>query len=266
MSRLFICFLFAFLGFSGPLAACEGQEACQLGDRSYHLRLPDQWDGQSPLPVLLHFHGWARQGDLIVRHDRIATGAIADHVLLVAPNGLNKSWSFGRPRSPDTDFARALLADVASRYPVDPEKIFVSGYSWGARMAWRFVCEDGDGIAALLAVAGTLSQSETCQTAPDVVRQVYGLNDQVLDYPMGPGGDQTYPVSLWRRHFDCAAGQDEGQWAARSFLTFTRTAWDCPGGQVVMDVHPGGHFIPHDWIPLQVQQLLETGETGSPIR
>lgn len=256
MIRFFLSLALTLTAFTTSATACEGQTACQLGDRSYHVRVPDSWDGQSPLPVLLHFHGWARQGDLIVRHDRIASGAVADDVLLLAPNGLGKSWSFRTPGSPDTAFARAVLEDAATHYPIDRDKIFVSGYSWGARMAWRFVCEDGEGIAALLAVAGTLSQREDCQTAPGQMRQVYGLNDQVLPYPVGPGGDQMYPVQLWRDHFDCADGTDEGPWAARPFLTFQRSSWDCAAGSVVLDVHPGGHFIPHDWLPIQVGQIL----------
>ena len=256
MTRFLLCFASFFVAWTSFVAACEGQQACPLADRSYHLRVPDNWDGQTPLPVLLHFHGWARQGDLIVRHGRIATKIVADEVLLLAPNGLNKTWSFRSAGSPDTAFARAVIEDAAKRYPIDREKIFVSGYSWGARMAWRFVCEDGNDIAALLAVAGTLPQDMTCRTRPAAVRQVFGLDDQVLPFPLGPDGDQTYPVALWRNKFDCETGKDEGPWAARSFLTFERTSWNCPGGNVVLDVHPGGHFIPHDWIPLQIAEIL----------
>lgn len=236
--------------------ACTGQTACTLGDRSYHVREPDQWDGQSALPVLIHFHGWGRQGDLIVRHDRIASGAIADHVLLVAPNGLSRSWAFRQAGSRDSAFAMAVIDDLARRYPIDRERLFVSGYSWGSNMAWRFACDNGDAIAALFAVAGTLSQQETCQVAPREVRQVFGLDDQVLRFPMGPGGDKTYPVALWRRLLRCGVGEAQGEWNARPFLTFERTTWECRDGRVVMDVHPGGHFIPHDWIPLQAEDLL----------
>ncbi|MEM9740911.1 MAG: polyhydroxybutyrate depolymerase [Pseudomonadota bacterium] len=237
-------------------AACSGSTACPIGDRSYHVRVPDKWDGVSPLPVLLHFHGWGRQGSLVVRHGRIATLGVADHVLLLAPNGLNGSWSFRRNGSPDTAFALSVIEDAAKRYPIDRSKIFVSGYSWGANMAWRFVCERGDQAAALLAVSGTLPQNETCVSAPGEVRQVFGLDDGVLSFPMGPGGDQTYPVALWRQKFGCGGGVSEGPWNARPFLTFQRTRWECPGGRVVLDVHPGGHFIPHDWIPLQVSEIL----------
>ena len=55
------------------------------------------------------------------------------------------------------------------------------------------------------------------------MRQVYGLTDTVLPYPMGPNGDETYPVALWRLALECGDGMDAGEWNARPFLTFTRT-------------------------------------------
>ena len=237
-------------------AACTSEVACELGDRSYHLRVPDGWDGKALLPVMLHFHGWGRQGDLVVRHDRIATGAVAEHMLLVAPNGLNRTWAFRQSNSRDSSFAKAILDDIAERYPIDSNRIFVSGYSWGANMAWRFACDNGADVAALFAVSGTLSQNENCKVAPRDVRQVFGLDDQVLRFPMGPNEDRTYPVEMWRRLMNCADGEPQGTWNARPFLTFERTAWECQGGRVVLDVHPGGHFIPHDWIALQAADLL----------
>ncbi|MEM8536647.1 MAG: polyhydroxybutyrate depolymerase [Pseudomonadota bacterium] len=256
MLKFFVLTMTSLMAWASSGHACEGRVACIVGDRSYHLRVPDEWDGRSPLPVLLHFHGWGRQGSLIVQHGRIAVMDVADHVLLLAPNGLNASWAFRRHGSPDTAFALAVIEDAAARYPIDRARIYVSGYSWGANMAWRFVCERGEMVAGLLAVSGTLSQDEDCPEAPGEVRQVFGLADSVLPFPMGPGGDQTYPVALWRNKFGCTSGVAEGDWNARPFLTLTRTRWTCPGGRVVLDVHPGGHFIPHDWIPLQVTQML----------
>ena len=247
----------ALLPAMGPWkAGCEGAEPCALGDRSYHVKLPDGWDGTSPMPVLLHFHGWQRQGSLIVNHQRISGATRRRGVLLVAPNGLRRTWDFWDAGSQDVPFARAVLEEIRQTYPVIEDQIFVSGYSWGSNMAWRFVCEDGADVAALLAVSGTLGQDEDCPTAPASVRQVYGQNDNVLPFPYGPGGDTTFPVFLWREKFGCGQGIAQGPWNARSFLTFERTTWDCEGGVVSLDVHPGGHFIPHGWIARQLDELL----------
>lgn len=235
---------------------CHADIPCPLGDRSYHVRLPDDWDGTSPLPVMMHFHGWQRTGALPVNHQRISGATRRRGVLLLAPNGQRKTWNFWSSDTDDVAFAAAVLEDAAKRFPIDRAQIFVSGYSFGSAMAWRYVCENGNEVAALLAVSGTLRQSEDCPQAPAEVRHVHGLADTVMDFPMGPGGDTSYPVALWRDHFDCGAGTQTGPWNARDFLTFQRTRWDCDGGRISLDLHPGGHFIPHGWIARQLDELL----------
>ncbi|MEO0390806.1 MAG: PHB depolymerase family esterase [Pseudomonadota bacterium] len=255
----YVLFLLALFGMPAWAdAPCGGvDDPCVLPDgRSYHLRVPDGWDGTAPLPVLLHFHGWARQGDLIIQHGRIASATTRRGVLLVAPNGANRTWNFWQAGTADVPFADAVLADVQRRYPVESARVYVSGYSFGAAMAWRHVCQSGFDVAALLAISGTLPQDVQCTEAPAQVRHVHGLADTVMDFPMGPGGDTSFPVQLWRDIYGCAEGMPQGDWQARSFLTFTRTMWSCDGGVVTLDVHPGGHFIPHGWIARQLDELL----------
>ncbi len=237
--------------------ACQEQIPCQLGERSYHLKAPDDWDGITPLPVMLHFHGWGRQGTLIVKHGRISGATRKRGVLLLAPNGRGKTWDFWDSDSADTDFAWEVIEDAAKRFPIDRSKIFVSGYSYGSAMAWRMVCERGEGIHALLAVSGTLRQSETCVTAPANVRHVHGTSDTVMDFPFGPGRDETFPVRLWRDHKSCASSVDLGHYNTTEKDRFQRTEWSCEdGGKVTLDVHPRGHFIPKGWFAHQLDELL----------
>jgi polyhydroxybutyrate depolymerase len=239
-------------------SACEGKVACPLGDRSYHVRAPDDWDGVTPLPVLLHFHGWMRQGDLVVQHQRIAGATRRRGVLLLAPNGQRGTWDFWGDDTDDVAFAAAVIEDAAKSYPIDRSRIYVSGYSFGSAMAWRYVCENGNDVASLLAVSGSIPQTETCPAGPREVRHVHGLDDTVMDFPMGPGGDTSYPVALWRNAFDCGAGRREADWQAVPYLTFERTVWDscATGRKVMLDLHPGGHLIPHGWIGWQLDELM----------
>ncbi len=237
---------------------CHAEVPCQLGERSYHVKEPDGWDGTSPLPVLLHFHGWMREGSLIVKHRRISGATRRRGVLLLAPNGERRTWDFWDSETNDVAFAAAVIEDAAKRYPIDRSQIYVSGYSYGSAMAWRYVCENGDGVAALLAISGTLRQNEPCPTAPRNIRHVHGTSDTVMGFPFGPGGDITYPVALWREKLNCGDGQNTGPWNAVDWLSLDRTTWsNCANGtSVTLDVHQSGHFIPHGWIGWQLDQLM----------
>lgn len=234
---------------------CHAQTPCQLGERSYHVKTPDAWDGISPLPVLLHFHGWQRTGALPVNHGRISGATRRRGVLLIAPNGLRKTWDMWDQHTQDDDFADAVLKDVAKRWPIDPERVYVSGYSYGSMMAWRYACESETPIRALFAISGTLDEDATCPNAPQEIRHVHGLSDNVLSYPFGPGGDETHPVALWREKLGCSAHLTS-TWSARSWLPFTRRSWECDKGQVMLDTHRGGHLIPRGWIAQQLDELL----------
>jgi polyhydroxybutyrate depolymerase len=241
-----------------PGSPCHGQAPCELDRRTYHVKEPDNWDGVTPLPVLLHFHGWARTGAIPVYHGRISGATRRRGVLLLAPTGINKTWDFWAGRSGDVDFAAAVIEDAATRYPIDRSRIYVSGYSFGSAMAWRYVCENGNDVAALIAVSGTLDQNEDCAQAPAEVRHVHGLRDTVMDFPMGPGGDTLYPVALWRQQFGCVADDQVNAWSITQEDDFTRHSWTrCTAGhKVTLDLHPRGHFIPRGWIGRQLDELL----------
>lgn len=239
-----------------PGAPCHGQTPCPLDGREYHVKEPDGWDGVSPLPVLLHFHGWARTGKLPVNHGRISGATRRRGVLLLAPTGLGKTWRFRTEGSPDVDFANAVLADAATRYPIDFDQVYVSGYSYGGLMAWRYACESGNRVQAVMSVSAALFSDAECAEAPGEFRQVYGVKDNVLRFPFGPNGETDWPVVFWRTTFGCGESTDTTPYNVVERRTFTRTRWECDGGTVIHDVHPGGHLIPRGWIGRQLDELL----------
>ncbi|MEP2706081.1 MAG: alpha/beta fold hydrolase [Roseibium sp.] len=264
MKRLAAIFTFSVLAHA-PAASRSDPEACGdpdtpcilENDRSYHLRIPDDWDGTSELPVMLFFHGWKRQGTQPINSERVGEATRRRGVLLVAPNGANRTWNFWSSGTADVYFAKNVLEDVAQKYPIDPNRVYVSGYSYGSAMAWRYACEYGDKVSALIAVAGSLRQVDNCPQAPDEVRHVHGLKDTVMRFPMGPNGDTRFPVEYWRNRFGCEAVTRNDGWAPTDKLSFERVSWEnCPGGTVHLDLHPRGHFIPRGWIARQLDELL----------
>jgi polyhydroxybutyrate depolymerase len=237
---------------------CSLEKPCFIGERSYHVLPPDGWDGETKLPVLMHFHGWGRQGPVPINHKHIGDATRKSGVLLIAPNGLGKSWDFWKPGSRDTEFAHKVLDDVAKKYPIEQGSLMVSGYSWGSSMAWRFACEAGEKVSVLLGISGTFyDQSEECKTGPVEVRHVHGLKDTVMDFPFGPNGEETGPVRLWLRLNQCVEKSAKTE-SWQTSQTFKRYEWSaCKSGKnVKLDVHNGGHWIAKGWLKQQLVEIL----------
>jgi len=234
-----------------PALACGDGSSCAVGERSYQAKAPSGWDGTSALPVLLHFHGWGRTGSNVIRNKRIAGAADANGVLLLAPDGLGKSWSFWNENPRDVDFAEAVLSDAARHWPIDLSRIYISGFSYGSAMAWALACDSGDKYAGFLGIAGTLSSIErrTCKTGPFSLRQVHGQKDNVMRPPWGSNG------GAWKRALSLA-----GCRASTNTQTdqYERRKWTaCADGRSVqLDRHTGGHWIPKGWVEAQLRDLL----------
>lgn len=245
---------------SGPASAqtCGGDTPCTVDGREYNYLLPDDWDGVTPLPVMMHFHAFLRRGRAVVNHPRVGAETKPRGVLLVAPSAQNRFWRFWQETPADVEFADAVLADVAKRFPVDQRQIYISGFSFGAAMAWRYACARGDRIAGLLTMSGTIHQSSDCSNPPRQVRHIHGLNDLWMSLPRGPGHDATNAIALWRREFQCGRGRITGYSELRPGIEATHLIWDnCTQGRsVTLDVHTGGHFIPEGWIGTQLDDLM----------
>jgi polyhydroxybutyrate depolymerase len=64
-------------------------------------------------------------------------------------------------------------------------------------------------------------------------------------------------LPLWQQSYGCEAPSATREWQAVDWLRFTRLTWEsCPRGRMTLDIHPGGHFIPHGWIGRQLDELL----------
>ena len=255
---LLVLFLLPAAASATNAQTCGGDTPCKIGNREYNILLPDDWDGVTPLPVMMHFHAFLRRGKTVVNHPRIGVETKPRGVMLIAPSAQNRAWRFWQDAPADIAFADAILADVAKRYPVDPTQIYVSGFSFGAAMAWRYACARGDKIAGLMTMSGTIPQTTPCPNPPERVRHVHGLQDIWMSLPRGPGHDATNAVALWRKTFGCGQGRITQDYEIRAGIGATHLVWDnCSQGRsVTLDVHSGGHFIPEGWLGVQLDGLM----------
>ncbi|MEM7545485.1 MAG: polyhydroxybutyrate depolymerase [Pseudomonadota bacterium] len=240
LKYLLIALFFPLTALAAP---CGGDIACALGEREYHAAPPPGWDGKSAVPVLLHFHGWGRRSGGVLKNQRVARAAADAGALLIAPQGLGRSWSFWQAGSRDSDFALAVLDDAAKRWNIDRDRLYISGFSYGGAMAWRLACDKG-AIGTFLPIAGTLRRDEDCRE-PVRISHVHGLKDTVVDFPFGEDGAPEGAVSLWLAENQCRAEPDEQE----AVGIFQCRRWtSCGGPPVELCTHEQGHMIPKNWL------------------
>ncbi|MGO9568503.1 MAG: alpha/beta hydrolase family esterase [Desulfomonilaceae bacterium] len=144
--------------------------------RHYVVHVPGNHVGNKPLPVVIVFHGGGGTAKNIMWGTEWTGKADQEGFLAVFPEGtrpipserpsflLNpQTWNDGSNRAPvgavlrkidDVGFVRALIDDLIARYNVDQHRIYATGFSNGASMAFRVGRELSHRIAAIAPVAG----------------------------------------------------------------------------------------------------------------
>jgi polyhydroxybutyrate depolymerase len=166
--------------------------------RSYLLHAPRGLDPDQPTPVVLALHGATMNGPLMAWYTGLNDLADRTGFLTVYPNGTGAGqelyWNAGdccgppaRERVDDVAFLRAVLDDLASVRRIDPRRVFATGISNGAMMAYRLASELSDRVAAVAPVAGTMA-TETCSPArPIPVIHFHGTLDEYVPFGGGRG-------------------------------------------------------------------------------
>ncbi len=83
------------------------------------------------------------------------------------------------PPSSDIDFLTAVI-DAAGRANVDPNRVFVTGFSNGAGMTFRFAAERADRVAAIAPVAGYCWVREPRPVRPVATLYLLGSHDLLI--------------------------------------------------------------------------------------
>jgi polyhydroxybutyrate depolymerase len=96
------------------------------------------------------------------------------------------------PQSDDVAFLTAVLDDAVARFGVDARRVYMSGFSNGAGMAFRFAAERADRVAAVAPVAGHCWLADPRPARPVPTFYMAGTHDLLL--PLR-GGEVRSPWS-----------------------------------------------------------------------
>jgi polyhydroxybutyrate depolymerase len=183
--------------------------------REYVVHVPPQYDGQTPLPVVIMFHGGGGTAEAAMWETGWADKADNEGFLAVLPEGTPpdpsrparfvgnpQTWNDGSDRGigavernvDDVAFVRQMIDDLSTRFTVDKNRIYATGFSNGASMTFRLGRELPQSFAAIAPVAGADWLAEQRIERPVSLLYITGLADPLNPYEGGEVhiGDKLY--------------------------------------------------------------------------
>lgn len=178
---------------AGPVAGTtEGRFVHQGRQRRYLSVVPE---GEGPFPLVLALHGRLGSGAQMLKLSGLVPIAQRERFVLVAPDGIGRSWADGRGTSPaskegvdDVGFLLALVDEFVAKHRVDPARVYVVGMSNGGFMALTLACRVPERFAAVGSVTGFMGTdfAKGCAPArPVPVMIVAGDTDPIVPFAGG---------------------------------------------------------------------------------
>jgi phospholipase/carboxylesterase len=120
----------------------------------FSLYVPEQWDGQGLMPLVVALHGGHGHGrDFLWSWLREARSR---GMLVLAPTSRDRTWSIMGGEDVDAKPLQEMVASVAARYPVDRTRVLLTGMSDGATYALLCGLRDGMPFTHLAPLCGVL--------------------------------------------------------------------------------------------------------------
>jgi polyhydroxybutyrate depolymerase len=201
--------------------------------RSYLVHVPPIHAPQHPLPLVVAIHGAFETAKDMEKRTGFSDLADQEGFVVVYPNGfglfgLLQHWNAGHccgkaaaDGIDDVGFLMEVIEDAKKRLPIDPERIYMVGFSNGGMLALRFAAEKTGTLSALAAVAATIGSSTPGDAPlwrmPDPLAPLpliffHGLADEAIPAQGGispkRGGEQSFfsvdeSTDFWIRNNGC---------------------------------------------------------------
>ena len=237
-------------------------------NRTYLVHVPEGHDQKTPLPVVLALHGATMNGPMMAWFSGLNRKADEAGFIAVYPNGTGTNSSFfwnggnccgsaAQNKVDDVAFISALLNDLMRAYPVDAQRVYATGMSNGAIMAYRLALELSDRIAAIAPVAGSVGTEISQPKHPVSVLHFHGTKDEYIPFLGGRGEKsisgtdfRSVDVSIraWVKANGCAENPKIDQLSkSGDETTVTRKTYSAgkDGTEVVLvAIEGGGHTWP----------------------
>lgn len=222
--------------------------------RSYRLYVPGNYDPAKPAALIVALHGGLGTGKIMQESAHLDDDAERAGMLVAYPDGVGRGWNAGtccgspmEKNVNDVLFLRNLIADVSQRYPVDPKRIYGTGFSNGGMLLHRVACEAPELFTAIAPVSGGMMLKECKAKTGLPVMIIQGKADDRIFWNGGTF-DGTYRPSVkemvasLRQRNQCSA--DEAVVEQRGVVD-CRKLKACSGGREV--IWCGLDGVGHQW-------------------
>ncbi len=184
--------------------------------REYILNVPTNYDNTKPYKFVIAYHELNGNDDEMYKNQYYHLLNLSQNsTIFVAPNGqqnnanCTQASGCGWPNTSDSDMALAdaVVAQIEENFCIDTNRIFATGWSYGASMSEQTACERplsglGSATWGLRAIAvysvAYLSNTDNCKASsskPVAYYASHGTNDSVLPYSGGVSIAQTWAAA-----------------------------------------------------------------------
>ena len=228
----------------------EGQQP-----RTFIVVTPPSTSSDTPLPLLLGFHGRTSNGQSLRDYSQIDTFVADMSFIAVYIDGSIdqwSSWNAGLCCTPaitnqidDVGLVSTLIDYFKTNYTIDPTRIWAVGHSNGGMMSYRLACDLSEKITAIAIVGGALTD-DSCTPAKSVsVLHIHGDLDPTVPFLGGGKFDTPNVVSSVIKpnsSFSCDTASSE----ITPIDRVDQYLWNCQNGiqTKVMNYLDNGH----EWI------------------
>lgn len=153
-------------------------------------------------PLVISMHGLNQ--DINYQKGQAKWEQVADTAkfVVVYPAGEGNSWDINGTK--DTDFILAIIESMVTRYGIDRNRVYVSGFSMGGMNCYNVANKIANKIAAIGPVSGYLFGNTVASSRPMPIIHVHGNADDVVHYE--PYQNQQGVVAMlkkWRDWNQC---------------------------------------------------------------
>lgn len=147
------------------------------GNIPYLVTLPDSYQkGEHSYPLLVFLHGGDRSNTKHHPKKYAKKAGIKDFPFIVLAPHCSGGCSWSK-----VNFDK-LLTEVTEAYPVDKNRIYLTGYSMGGYGSWSALSNYPKWFAAASPIAGGGSTNTICQAKDVAIRAYHGDKDSIIGY------------------------------------------------------------------------------------